>query len=93
MSRATAELENTRKFLNTTVNHVQLHCHSNNYCLRQIKGEKVCRFNMPREPTNKPLVKILEGKQFYRFFLVTNDGMLNLYNRLITISWLANTDI
>ena len=48
---------------------------------------------MPREPTDEPSVKILEGKQFYQFFLVTNNGMLNLYNRLITISQLANTDI
>jgi len=93
MSRATAELENTGKFLNTTVNHVQPHRHSNDYCLRQIKGEEVCRFNMPREPTDEPSVKIPEGKQFYRFFPVTNDGMLNPYNRLITMSWLANTDI
>ena len=48
---------------------------------------------MPREPTNKPSVKILESKQFYQFFLVTNNSMLNLYNRLITISQLANTNI
>jgi len=48
---------------------------------------------MPRADTTTLYVTILAGKPFYKFMPVSNNGMLNLYNRLITISWLANTDV
>jgi hypothetical protein len=96
MSRTLHEMENTGSFLNVIINLVQNHRHSPDYCLTIVSketGETLCRFNMPREDTPSPYIVIPKGKAFWKFMPCSNDGMLNPYNRLVTLSWLANTDV
>ena len=68
MSRSPAELleSNNGAFLNTTINLVQPHKHSNAYCLRKVNNEYVCRFSMPRDNTDAPFVVVPEGRSFFR---------------------------
>jgi hypothetical protein len=95
MSRTREEMENTGEFLNIIINLVQNHRHSPDYCLKINKdtGEEICRFSMPRANTDTPYLTIPQGKPFWKFMPESNQGMLNPYNRLITLGWLANTDI
>jgi ATP-dependent DNA helicase PIF1 len=83
--------------LSSVVNRVQGHIHSRYYCLKTNKNTKVdeCRFHLPDELRNKakldkhPAV----GRDWLWFYPIRNDGMINKYNRLISMAWQANTDI
>ncbi|CBX97429.1 predicted protein [Plenodomus lingam JN3] len=96
MSRSLDEMENKASFLNVIINLVQNHCHFPQYCMKVINketGETVYRFNMPRDPASTPFLEVPKGRTFWKFMPESNNGMLNPYNRLVTLSWLANTDI
>jgi hypothetical protein len=83
--------------LSSVVNRVQGHIHSRYYCLKTNKNTKVdeCRFHLPDELRDKakldkhPAV----GRDWLWFYPIRNDGMINKYNRLISMAWQANTDI
>jgi hypothetical protein len=82
-------------FLSSVVNWVQVHTCSRNYCLRKVKDkdEEVCRFGATWNRSEEPKVNIRKGQPFPKFNPVRNDPRLNAYNRLISMGWLANTDI
>ncbi|KIX04765.1 uncharacterized protein Z518_05635 [Rhinocladiella mackenziei CBS 650.93] len=52
-----------------------------------------CRFNYPAALRQEPAVEKAMGSSYLRFQPVRNDGRLNNYNRLVSLAWLANTDI
>lgn len=86
---------NEMGFLSSVVNWVQLHVCSRHYCLRKVKDkdEEVCRFGAPWDLSEEPKVSVRDGHSFPRFNPVRNDPRLNAYSRLISMGWLANTDI
>jgi hypothetical protein len=81
--------------LSAVVNRVQRHHCTEAYCLRKEKatGNIVCRFNYPQALREEPTVAKPIGNTYLRFLSVRNDGRLNNYNCLMTLSWLTNTDI
>ena len=62
-----------------------------------IKGSnpprKECRFHLPAPNRERAALEPQPGHTFDRFLPIRNDGMLNKYNRLFTIAWMANTDV
>jgi len=88
------------EMLRDVVNRVQRHRCNTTYCLTRKKNsedsnELACRFYFPhRQRESAVIVKGEEGNpRFYKFLGRRNDETLNQYNPLITMSWLANTDI
>ncbi|KAH0826840.1 hypothetical protein AYO21_07253 [Fonsecaea monophora] len=95
LSLAHEDQQNELEHLSAVVNRVQRHQCSEAYCLRKEKatGTIKCRFNYPQPERETPGLEIPVGSTFYRFQPARNDGRLNNYNRLVSLAWLANTDI
>jgi hypothetical protein len=101
MSLPFDQLQNSMEQLGDLVNRVQRHRCNTTYCLTRKKNsgedcnELACRFYFPHpQRETAVIVKGEEGNPlFYKFLAKRNDEMLNHYNPLITMSWLANTDI
>ena len=74
---------------------VQTHQCSSEYCQRKKRstGEVNCRFYFPRPLRNHPRFSKELNPEIYSFVAKRNDSNLNQYNRSITLTWLANTDI
>ncbi|EED11568.1 hypothetical protein TSTA_008640 [Talaromyces stipitatus ATCC 10500] len=90
-----ADQENTVGFLSRVANRVQRHNCSQRYCLRKEKGSDVlsCRFHFPHSIRTEPIVERAPGHQYYRFYPIRNDVMMNPWNPCILMGWLANIDI
>ncbi|KAF2706209.1 hypothetical protein K504DRAFT_386012, partial [Pleomassaria siparia CBS 279.74] len=101
MSIIGKDMPNTFKVLSELANRLQLHVHSDTYCMRVVKGTrqgnhqrpKECRFYMPDDLRDRAIIGPTPGRSFERFLPARNDGMINKYNRLFTMSWMANTDV
>jgi ATP-dependent DNA helicase PIF1 len=91
------ELENKMKMVAQFVNRLHTHVHSDQYCLRVVKGTrprvKECRFYFPEALRDTPGLQLRPGRTYEVFLPVRNDEMLQKYNRLVTMSWQANTDV
>ncbi|KAM4061713.1 PIF1-like helicase [Hirsutella rhossiliensis] len=76
----------TVQFLSMVVNRVQRH-RCNNYCMQLNKHTKQveCRFGFPHGQRLLASLTSFRGER--------NDGQINHYNRLLTVAWLANTDV
>ncbi|KAF7137061.1 hypothetical protein CNMCM5793_006912 [Aspergillus hiratsukae] len=85
---------NTFQHLSNIVNRVQAHI-CNHYCMRKNKETGVirCRFHFPQEIRDEPVLAKPEGSGYYRLLPIRNDPNLNAYNRIVSMSWLANTDV
>ena len=59
----------------------------------QQPSEKVCRFYFPHELRTVPAVTRRLNPKHLVFVPTRNDDRLNAYNRLVTMAWLANTDV
>ncbi|KJZ67980.1 hypothetical protein HIM_12631 [Hirsutella minnesotensis 3608] len=84
----------TVQFLSMVVNRVQRH-RCNNYCMQLNKHTKQveCRFGFPHgQRLLASLDKVPQSKH-WSFRGERNDGQINHYNRLLTVAWLANTDV
>ncbi|KAM4062958.1 PIF1-like helicase [Hirsutella rhossiliensis] len=73
----------TVQFLSMVVNRVQRH-RCNNYCMQLNKHTK--------QRLLASLDKVPHSKH-WSFRGERNDGQINHYNRLLTVAWLANTDV
>lgn len=93
-------------WLNSILNRCQRHHCSTKYCLtvNKKKAEEAaeknlpppvpeCRFYYPKEPTDGPKLAKRHGRKWWHFEPERNDAFMNQYNPLITLCWLANTDI
>jgi ATP-dependent DNA helicase PIF1 len=89
------DLANNSLTLSQAVNRLQLHEHSKTYCLRINKQTKVeeCRFDLPDDLRDEGLLAQHKRRNWLWYFPPRNDGMVNKYNRLVTIAWQANTDV
>jgi hypothetical protein len=87
--------ENNVRHLSGIVSRVQKHHCSTTYCLRKNKltGLVSCRFHFPWRLQNEPTLEKPPTSNFHRLFCRRNDSHLNPYNRLVSMAWLANTDI
>lgn len=76
------------------VNRVQRH-RCNNYCMQLNKHAKQveCRFGFPHEQHLLASLEKLPHSKHRSFRGERNDGQVNHYNRLLTVAWLANTDV
>ena len=98
MSLPPEQQENTLHHLSALLNRVQCHNCTTTYCLTIKKGatpdcEPTCRFYAPWEPRETPTVSKDLNPKHFMFSPVRNDDRLNTYNRLLTMSWMANTDV
>ena len=77
------------------VTKVQTHECNSQYCLRKNHRTKEtkCRFCFPRPFWNSPEFTKGMNPEVYTFAAKRNDQNLNQYNRAISLTWLANTDI
>lgn len=96
MSISPAEETNTLLQLATLVNAVQRH-KCNSYCLRTKKGtladsDKFCRFWFLWRQQDQPSVDKNKNPAHWMFSAENNDSFLNSYQRLVTMTWKANTD-
>jgi ATP-dependent DNA helicase PIF1 len=100
------ETDITWEWLSRILNRCQRHHCSTAYCLRinkkaaeqaRERGEQApepeCRFLFPRQPRETAEMIRHPGKTWWSFEGRRNDTLMNQYNRLITLAWLANTDI
>ncbi|EAQ89410.1 hypothetical protein CHGG_06029 [Chaetomium globosum CBS 148.51] len=100
------QTEVTWDWLDRVLNRCQRHHCSSTYCLRINKRaaelaekngepgpEPECRFLFPRPHREEAGLVRRPGKTWWSFEAVRNDSHMNQYNRLITLCWLANTDI
>ncbi|EED12765.1 conserved hypothetical protein [Talaromyces stipitatus ATCC 10500] len=87
--------ENTVRNCSATANRVERHICSEKYGLRKEKGSDVisCRFHFPHELRTEPFVDRAPGHQYYRFYPIRNDAMINAWNPCILMGWLANIGI
>ncbi len=98
--------EITWEWLNRIVNRCQRHHCTSSYCLRinkraaeqaEERGEQqpepTCRFLFPRPFQQKAILIQRPGKSWWAFEAERNDSFMNQFNRLISLCWLANTDI
>ncbi|KAH7082829.1 hypothetical protein BKA63DRAFT_529794 [Paraphoma chrysanthemicola] len=73
------------------------HIYNRNYCLKvnKVTKQEECRFWLPDELRDQAKLgkHPASGRDWLWFFLMRNDGMINKYNRLVTMAWQANTDI
>ena len=95
MSLPLERQENNVRHLSGIVSRVQKHHCSTTYCLRKNKvtGQVSCRFHFPWRLQNEPTLEKPPTSNFHRLFCRRNDSHLNPYNRLVSMAWLANTDI
>ncbi|KAM4064851.1 ATP-dependent DNA helicase PIF1 [Hirsutella rhossiliensis] len=84
----------TVQFLSMVVNRVQRH-RCNNYCMQLNKHTKrvECRFGFPHDQRLLASLDKAPHSKHWSFRGERNDGQINHYNRLLTVSWLANTDV
>ncbi|EXU95371.1 PIF1-like helicase [Metarhizium robertsii] len=84
----------TVQLLSMVVNRVQRH-HCNNYCMQLNKRTKQveCRFGFPHGQRLLASLDKLPHSKHWCFRGERNDSQINHYNRLLTVAWLANTDI
>ncbi|KJZ68228.1 hypothetical protein HIM_12379 [Hirsutella minnesotensis 3608] len=82
------------QFLSMVVNRVQRH-RCNNYCMQLNKHTKQveCRFGFPHAQRLLASLEKVPHSKHWSFRGERNDGQINHYNRLLTIAWLANTDV
>jgi ATP-dependent DNA helicase PIF1 len=82
--------------LSSAVNRVQAHVHTP-YCIRINKNtkEEECRFWLPDELRDEAKLDKhpAPSREWLWYYPPRNDGMVNKYNRLVTMAWQANTDI
>lgn len=96
----------TWQWLSSIVNRCQRHHCSNSYCLRRNKEavrdantralpppDPQCRFHFPHEPHGEPQIIHPPGRSYWAFAGARNDAYMNQFNPLISMCWLANTDI
>jgi len=94
------------RWLSQIINRCQRHLCSEAYCLRvdrqkardaaekqQPPPPKECRFNFPFAVREVAEMATRPGKTFWHFLAQRNDAFLNCFSRVVTFSWLANTDI
>ncbi|XP_044717142.1 ATP-dependent DNA helicase PIF1 [Hirsutella rhossiliensis] len=76
------------------VNRVQRH-RCNNYCMQLNKHTKQveCRFGFPHGQRLLASLDKVPHSKHWSFRGERNDGQINHYNRLLTVAWLANTDV
>ena len=81
--------------LTACLNRFQRHKCSGGYCLRTKKGskEKICRFGFPRSLQETSTVTVEPDRGFWSFAPQRNDSLLNQYNPVLTMAWMANTDV
>ena len=86
---------NTFGHLSAVVNRVQRHVCGPSYCLRQhrSRGHTYCRFHFPIPLQERPELRKPDGVSYYRLCAVRNDEHLNHYSPLVSLAWLANTDV
>ena len=84
----------TVQLLSMVVNRVQRH-HCSNYCMQVNKRTKQveCRFGFPHGQRLLASLEKLPHSKHWCFRGERNDRQINHYNRLLTVAWLANTDI
>lgn len=77
------------------INKIQTHQCDSHYCLRKNRRtrETSCRFYFPRAIRNSPEFTRDMNPEVFSFAAKRNDENLNQYNRSISLTWLANTDI
>lgn len=82
------------QLLSMVVNRVQ-RPHCNNYCMQANKRTKQveCRFGFPDGQRLLASLEKLPHSKHCCFRGERNDSQINHYNRLLTVAWLANTDI
>jgi hypothetical protein len=87
--------ENRVSHLSGILNRVQRHQCSEAYCLRKGKDTSnvYCRFHFPWPLRDEPDLAKPAFSKFYRLHPCRNDPNLNCYNRLMSMAWLANTDV
>ena len=89
------QLSNTVDCLTACLNRFQRHKCSGGYCLRTKKGSKenICRFGFPRSLQEISTVTVEPDRGFWSFAPQRNDSLLNQYNPVLTMAWMANTDV
>jgi ATP-dependent DNA helicase PIF1 len=95
-SLAPTDVENTADQFVAFLNRLQLHSKcSLSYCLQTKKGggEPSCRFFYPRPLTLRPVVTKEVNHKDYLFTPACNQATLNQCSPVITMGWMANTDI
>ncbi|KAJ3455383.1 hypothetical protein MRS44_013983 [Fusarium solani] len=82
------------QFLSMVVNRVQRH-RCNNYCMKLSKHTKQveCRFGFPHGQRLLASLEKVPHSKHWSFRGERNDSQINHYNRLLTVAWLANTDV
>jgi ATP-dependent DNA helicase PIF1 len=97
MQMVGTELENNAATLSQLINRVQRHICTDTYCLRINKHTKVreCRFYFPDDPVPRdyPEIKKHPERSWLQYYPPRNDAWVNKYNRALSMSWQANTDI
>jgi hypothetical protein len=90
------DIVNTADQFASLANRLQMHpiC-SAPYCLRRRKGAEqlTCRFHYPRALTDVPIVTKAINNQSWLFSPARNQPNLNQCTPVITMGWMANTDI
>ena len=81
--------------LSRIINRVRHHECSKKYCQRKERAtvRVSYRFHFPYDLMYQARVAKPPGHQRYRFFPPRNDRMINGWNRVVIISWLANIDM
>jgi hypothetical protein len=93
-SLAPTDVENTSDQFAAFLNRLQLHSKCRpSYCLRTKDGVTSCRFFYPRPLTLRPVVTKEVNHKDYLFAPARNQATLNQCSPVITIGWMANTDI
>ncbi|KAK1912952.1 hypothetical protein P3342_004888 [Pyrenophora teres f. teres] len=89
------KLVNSGITLSDIVNLVQGHGCNTPYCQRKNKatGLMECRFGFPHDKCDEAYVAKHPNHSYQNFFPARNDSLMNKYNRLVTMSWQANTDV
>ncbi|KAM4060930.1 ATP-dependent DNA helicase PIF1 [Hirsutella rhossiliensis] len=84
----------TVQLLSMVLNRVQRH-RCNNYCMQLNKHTKLveCRFGFPHGHRLLASLDRVPHSKHWSFRGERNDGQINHYNRLLTVAWLANTDV
>jgi ATP-dependent DNA helicase PIF1 len=95
-SLAPSDVTNTSDQFAAFLNRLQLHstCRPS-YCLRTKKGDATprCRFFYPRPLAQQPIVTQEINHRGYMFAPARNQAILNQCSPIVTMGWMANTDI
>ena len=87
-------MTNTSDQFTAFLNRLQLYsaCRPS-YCLRTKKGVTRCRFFYPRPLAEQPTVTKDINHKDYMFAPARNQALLNQCSPVVTMGWMANTDI